>query len=304
MKTFEHGLVARRAIFAVAGTAIMALASQAPVLAQPAPPDLGSRSNGNAEIAGTPCETALTDITGAVENLGDGSIEGTFICANGSITVEYAQPGGSTRVLGNVFSGQSLDVSDLPASALEVKQAEIGLSPEARIASDDVPNTCLPRNGSADVYTDGAFQAHGNVALCYGRFIQRGGVPVEPVWSDWLRYVVRQNLTNRTNHELRVDNTSTSPRWIDAEIAWDVRESVALSPDPYITSGQFDIPAFIGGNSVGDTYNLPIDGAKTYHAIQTTTRVYDVVTGDSFIAATNLRMPDFQCPANNTRCVF
>lgn len=80
---------------------------------------------------------------------------------------------------------------------------------------------------------------------------------------------------------------------------WDVRESATWLPDPYITSGSFDISARVRGNETTQKYFVP-QGANTYHATQTTTtKVYDIATEDTFIAATTLRLPDFDCPASD-----
>lgn len=76
-------------------------------------------------------------------------------------------------------------------------------------------------------------------------------------------------------------------------LCWSLRQ-----PDPYITSGSFDISAWVGGNETTQQYFVP-QGANTYHATQTTTKVYDIATGDTFIAVTTLRLPDFDCPASD-----
>ncbi len=275
----------------VALTMIVGVESSAEPISEPL-------NNGNAMIAGSACESGLQEVAATLPT--DATVEGTFICAYDTITIETdARPDApSTALLGNVFTGESRQVDITSPDQIESAQEAIGAIPETSAQRSDLPNTCLPRNGTKKAYRDGAHQAHGDVSLCYGRFISRNGVPVEPVWSDWLNYIVRQNLTNRYNQDLRVQKTSTSPRWVDVELAWDVRESATWLPDPYITSGSFDISAWVGGNETTQQYFVP-QGANTYHATQTTTKVYDIATGDTFIAATTLRLPDFDCPASD-----
>ena len=122
----------------VALTMIVGVESSAEPISEPL-------NNGNAMIAGSACESGLQEVAATLPT--DATVEGTFICAYDTITIETdARPDApSTALLGNVFTGESRQVDITSPDQIESAQEAIGAIPETSAQRSDLPNTCLPR---------------------------------------------------------------------------------------------------------------------------------------------------------------
>lgn len=151
-------------------------------------------------MAGSECEKALASIGPKVRAASrGGQVSGMFGCSNGALSVELKEGGRtSQRLIGNTRTTNSRDVTGLTGEPLAHAESELGLD-QVSLANDS-SNTCMPKGSGAEyeIYKDTSSRSHSNIAMCYGKFIYRGGVPVEIIWSDTLRMQWNQYLTTRT----------------------------------------------------------------------------------------------------------
>lgn len=294
---------------------IVALASGAfalALIAVAAPVGAAPQGNGNAKIAGSLCEQAFTKIvnSGAVQTTRNR--EAYFTCSSGGIVIDVKSADkkkSDQLILANPQTLQTRSIDGLGRAQRDRAEAELGLNDSGAQARSGTPaNTCFPGQ-STSTFVDDSTHAHGNVNLCYGRFIYRGLTPVEIVWSDTLSYVMRQELDGRTYQHFSVDNISTNQAYdIGIEFQYNQRQTVAGGSDPYVGSPEvIEMMPFNVGYSQDETY-LPSHSAGTYHLTNDYTTV-NVASGPSIGAVLeahpNLRMPDFECPAiGDGQCEF
>lgn len=204
-------------------------------------------------------------------------------------------------LLGNTQTLQTRSIRGSSRSQRNRAEVELGLADSTVQKRTGVPSNSCMVGPAPSTYVDSPYLAHGNSDLCYGRFIVRGGVPVEIVWSDLLSYVLRQNLVGtRTVQTFSVANISSNQAYdIGVDIRWNQRRTVAFGSDPYIGSPEtIEIMPFDVGDMQSEEY-YPSHDEGTYHLTNDYTTVH-VLEGPSLgadiLSHQNMRMPDFKCP--------
>ena len=269
--------------------------------------------NGNAAVAGTKCERALQRIAGAGALKVPAQREAYFACSANSIVVEVKgtdKKSSEQLLLGNTQTAQTRSIRGLGRSQRDRAATELGVADSGVHARAGVPSNSCMVGPEPSTYVDSPSLAHGNADLCYGRFIVRGGVPVEIVWSDTLSYVLRQNLVGtRTIQGFTVQNISTNQAYeIGVSIQWNQRKTVSFGSDPYIGEPEtVEIMPFDVGDLQPEEY-YPSHDEGTYHLTNDYTTVH-VLEGPSLgvdiESHQNMRMPDFQCPkVGDGQCNF
>lgn len=277
-----------------------------------APAEAVPQNNGNAKIAGSPCEQGFKAIVAAGAVQVTGNREAFFTCSSGGIVIDVKSADrkrSDQLILGNPQTLQTRSINGLGQAQRDRVASELGLDAPAAQARSGVPrNECLPFTETS-TYVDDSTHAHGNVDMCYGRFITRLGVAVEIVWSDTLSYVMRQQLDAKTIQQFSLANTSTNQAYeIGAEIDWNQRKTVAFGSDPYIQEPEtVEMLPFEVGHMQYTQY-FPSHSEGTYHLTNdyTTVHIFEGPSlGVTLTAHPNLRMPDFECPAiGDGQCDF
>ncbi|WP_152538074.1 hypothetical protein [Williamsia sp. D3] len=290
----------RTVLAAVAVVIAAGFAIPGQVGAQPSAPP----GNGNAAVAGSECERALQTIAASDTVEVASNQEAYFTCSSGSIVIDVKDTTTKTSdqvILGNTETLQTRSITGLEPAQLDRADTELGLDDSGMQSRAGVPsNTCMV-GPAPTTYVNSDWLAHGNVDICYGRFIVRGGVPVEIVWSDMLTYIMRQNLFGtRTIQEFSLTNISTNQAYeIGAEVQWNQRES-QFGSDPWISGPDtVEMLPFDVGHLQSTEY-YPSHSEGTYHLTNDYTTIH-ILEGPSLGAVLqshpNLRMPDFECPA-------
>lgn len=291
-------------VVTLAGTIVLLAAMTA--IASPAA--AAPKNNGSAAIAGSQCERAFKGIVTAGVVQRTDQKEAFFSCSGGSIVIEVKDTTKNKTdqlVIGSTKTLQTRSINGLGRAERDRAASELGIgSSEAQARSTGATsNDCLP-NPPAQVSTfvDDSTHAHGNTSICYGRFIKRGGVAVEIVWSDTLSYVMRQALTSRTVQTFSVANISTNQGYeIGIKFQWNQRKTETLQPDGYVGSPEtLEMLPFEVGHLQSEEY-FPSQSSSegTYHLTNDYTTIEILEgpdTGGSILTHPNMRMPDFVCP--------
>jgi hypothetical protein len=241
--------------------------------------------------------------------------EAYFTCSSGSIVIDIKDITTKTSdevILGNTRTLQTRSITGLGQAERDRADNELGLDDDSGIQSRaGVPsNSCL--TGSAPTtYVNSDYLAHGNVDICYGRFIVRGGIPVEVVWSDLLTYIMRQNLSGtRTIQTFALENISTNQAYeIGVDIQWNQRVTEFGSDDWVSGPETVEMLPFPVGHQQTTEY-YPSHAEGTYHLTNDYTTIHvneGPSLGADLLSHPNLRMPDFECPALGSepyQCTF
>ncbi|APE12750.1 hypothetical protein BO226_25770 (plasmid) [Rhodococcus sp. 2G] len=232
------------------------------------------------------------------------------MCSGGAITLTGNDSmGAQKQVLGNIDTGQAIEITGTAESERKVQLDQLGVAPiptiqvpEGEEAPEMVPfdvgDPCFPGDGEDVNYITGKQSARANMQVCYGEYIWMGGAPLEIVWSDWLTYEWSLVLRNRYNHEVAIKNTTLSNRTIDVTVGWDVRKDV-FGPDEEIASDTWDETLWQHGNVSNFSYTIE-DGNGRYFMTQRQIVIEDYATASIYPGVLNHELPRFTCPASST----
>ncbi|MGW8812986.1 hypothetical protein [Gordonia terrae] len=305
--TSRDGKVSVRALIVAMVSGALALA----LVTVAAPAGAAPQNNGDAKIAGTQCERAFKRIVASGAMQPAGNREAFFSCSSGEIVIDVKSADkkrSEQLILGNPQTFQTRSIKGLGPAQRDRVATELGVGDSGAQARSGLPaNNCFPSTETG-TFVDDSTHAHGNVSICYGRFITRGGVPVEIVWSDTLTYVMRQSLDGRTIQHFTVGSISTNQAYqIGIDFQWNQRKT-ELGSDPFISGPEtiemlpFNVP------HIQQEEYFPSQSEGTYHLTNDYTTIH-ILEGPSIGAVLpthpNLRMPDFECPSiGNGQCHF
>lgn len=300
---------AKRAITLVGTVVLLAAMTAVAPPAGAAPQD----NNGNAKIAGTQCERAFNGIVAAGVVQRTDSKDAYFSCSDGSIVIDVKsvdKKKSDQLIIGNTRTLQTRSINGLARAQRDRAATELGVDNSgAQARAGATANDCFPLPATTDTFVDDSTHAHGNMSVCYGKFIKRGGIAVEIVWSDTLSYVMRQSLTARTIQTFSVTNISTNQGYdIGIDFEWNQRKTETLQQDSYVGSPEtLEMLPFEVGHQQTEEY-FPSQTEGTYHLTNDYVTIHILSgpnIGGSVTSHPNLRMPDFDCPAiGSGQCHF
>ncbi|MEP9391773.1 hypothetical protein ABLE94_05860 [Gordonia sp. VNK1] len=231
-----------------------------------------------------------------------------MLCQNGGVVSVYEENGNRSFV-GNIFSGSFQETTGKTAADVTRLTNGYRESASSRSEVDTNPDPCNPNgNPSKEILLVDPWHARANADICYGKIENTTLLRTRVVWSEWLRYQMNQELTNRSNQVVRWTNLISTDQ-PDVRLGWNLREDVP-GEDPFFGPEEYEnIPYWRNSQESRAQYGVPYEEEIYLHL--TNDRTY-ISGGRHYFpereSNINIRMPTFYCSPgtrrNPTPCNF